>query len=317
MHRTHIDIKPEMIDWAIQRAQLDAVTQQSATIRRAFQWVNRQKKPTLSQLNEFAKKVMVPFGYLFLDSPPNEQLPIADFRTFDDKKPRAPSPNLRDTISEMQARQDWMRENALADEVGPVEFVGSISKFETIETAAIQIQNNLGLQADWQQDCKKTEDYFLKLRQAADQQGILVFINGTVGGNTRRPLGHREFRGFVLLDQYAPLVFINANDAKAAQLFTLAHELVHLAFGVSGLFNLRNFVVGQDELEIRCNKIAAEFLVPSSRFKIAWKEHSSGEPIVELARRFGVSRLVIARRALDHNFMSRDDFFAFYHKNEG
>jgi len=92
--------------------------------------------------------------------------------------------------------------------------------------------------------------------------------------------------------------------------------LVHLAFGESGLFNLRDFEAGQDELEIHCNKIAAEFLVPSDLFKLAWNNHLSGMPIAELARIFRVSRLVIARRALDHKFISRDSFFAFYQKNK-
>jgi Zn-dependent peptidase ImmA (M78 family) len=311
---TTINIKPEMIDWAIQRARLDDVAQQSSIIKRAFLWIDCKKKPTLPQLTQFAKKVMVPFGYLFLDSPPDEPLPIADFRTFDDKTPPRPSPNLLDTIYEMQARQDWMRENTLADEVGPVGFVGSISKSEAVETAAVQVRNNLGLPTNWNQDCKDTEECFRKLRQTADQQGILVFLNGTVGGNSHRPLDHREFRGFVLSDQFAPLVFINANDTKAAQLFTLTHELVHIALGESGLFNLHNFEAGQNKLEVHCNRIAAEFLVPSDRFQLAWNNHSPGMPISELAKNFRVSRLVIARRALDHKLISRDLFFAFYQK---
>ena len=310
----YVDIKPEMIRWAIQRAQFDAGAQQSKIVQRALQWENSPTKPTLPQLTEFAKKAMVPFGYLFLDTPPDEKLPIADFRTFDDKTPPSPSPNLLDTIYDMLARQDWMRENCLADEILPVEFVGSVSKHETIETAATQVQKNLGLPDNWNQGCKTSEDCFRTLRQAADQRGILVFLNGTAHGNPHRPLDHQEFRGFVLVDDYAPLIFINSNDTKTAQLFTLAHELVHLALGESGLFNLRNLEAGQNQLEIQCNKIAAEFLVPSARFNVAWKKQQPENRIDGLARIFGVSPLVIARRAFDLKFITKDYFFAFYQK---
>jgi len=307
---TTIDIRPEMIDWAIQRARLGADAQDSPIIQDAFQWIRQEKKPTLAKLNNFAKKVMVPFGYLFLDTPPDEPLPIADFRTFDDKTPPRPSPNLLDTIYEMQARQDWMRENVLADEVGPVEFVGLLSGKETIENAALKIREFLRLGEEWVTGCKHR---FQALRDAADRAGVLVFRDSRVGLGRRR-LDPVEFRGFVLVDDYAPLVFVNSNDTKTAQLFTLAHELVHLAMGRSGLFNLRNLRSGKEPEEKRCNAIAAELLVPSKDFLEQWKAAPDDEPIRLLAGRFNVSPTVIARRALDHRLIQRPRFFAFYQR---
>ena len=317
---THVDVKPEMIEWAIKRSQLAENALKSPILQLARQWVSGSKPPTLSKLDEFSRKVRVPFGYLFLDSPPDEPLPIADFRTFDDKTPRNPSPNLLDTIYDMQLRQDWMREEMIANEMEPISFVNSIGTTETIAAAAERIRNSLGLSENWTQNCKDEEDCFAQLRQAADQLGILIFLNGIVGVNTHRQLNCQEFRGFVLSDEYAPLIFVNGNDANAARLFTLAHELVHLALGKSGLFNLRKFDVAQDELEHRCNKIAAEFLVPSAAFDNAWKKCSSDTPfteiIVKLSRSFRVSRLVIARLALDRQLLSRKHFLAFYRESK-
>jgi len=177
---SYIDIKPEMLNWAIQRARLGEDASQSAIIQRAHQWISGKKQPTLVQLDTFAKKVMVPFGYLFLDSPPEEPLPIADFCTFGDHPLPQPSPNLLDTIRDMQVRQDWMRDEMMGLEMEPVSFVSSIDKTATAETAAQQIRNSLGFPENWTQDCRDEDDCFTKLRQAADQLGILVFRNGVV-----------------------------------------------------------------------------------------------------------------------------------------
>jgi Zn-dependent peptidase ImmA (M78 family) len=208
----------------------------------------------------------------------------------------------------------------VANEMESISFLRSINQNETIENAAAKIRGSLGLSENWTRSCKDVEECFRKLRQAADYMGILVFLNGIVGTNTHRPLDHQEFRGFVLADEYAPLIFINGNDTKTAQLFTLVHELVHLALGESGLFNFRNLDIGQNETERRCNKIAAEVLVPHVIFESAWKKYSSETPLTqvvsELAKFFRVSRLVIARLALDRQLITRKRFFVYYEKSK-
>jgi Zn-dependent peptidase ImmA (M78 family) len=142
---------------------------------------------------------------------------------------------------------------------------------------------------------------------------ILVVMNGVVGNNTHRKLNSEEFRGFVLVDEFAPLVFVNNADGKAAQMFTLAHELAHIVFGSSAAFDLRQMMPAQDRTELACNQAAAELLVPERLIRLAWPEAKKNpQPFQVLAHRFKVSEIVAARRALDLDLIGRDTFFDFY-----
>lgn len=117
----------------------------------------------------------------------------------------------------------------------------------------------------------------------------------------------------MLVDDYAPLVFVNGADGKAAQMFTLAHEIAHVWFGSSAAFDLRQLQRALDETEQACNRVAAEFLVPAEELRDAWG-HVRNRPdrFSALALRFKVSEIVAARRALDLGLVSKNAFFAFY-----
>jgi Zn-dependent peptidase ImmA (M78 family) len=171
----------------------------------------------------------------------------------------------------------------------------------------------LGLMADWASGYRTWTDGLGALREAIDEAGILVVVNGVVGNNTHRKLDPHEFRGFVLVDEFAPLVFVNGADGKAAQMFTLAHELAHVFFGSSAAFDLRQLMPAEDATEQACNQVAAEFLIPERLLRQVWPSVPDGPArFQEMARRFKVSELVVARRALDLGLIGRDDFFAFY-----
>jgi Zn-dependent peptidase ImmA (M78 family) len=108
-------------------------------------------------------------------------------------------------------------------------------------------------------------------------------------------------------------LFVNGRDSKAAQTFTLAHELAHVFFGRSAAFDLRRMQPAKDPMEQACNRVAAEFLVPESELRQIWPSvQSDPEPFQAVAYQFKVSSLVAARRALDLSLITKDQFFNFY-----
>jgi Zn-dependent peptidase ImmA (M78 family) len=270
-------------------------------------------QPTLRQLEALARAVNVPLGYFFLDSLPVESLPIPFFRTLPEATGQLPSPDLAETIRMMEQRQTWMREYLIEHGARPLPFVGSASAQDKPEQVAESMRQTLKIGANWSAGHQTWTDALRALRTCAEAAGVLVVVNGVVGNNTRRKLSVDEFRGFVLVDEYAPLAFINGANARAAQMFTLAHELAHVWLGKSAAFDLRAFQPAHDKVEEACNRIAAEFLVPAAAFAAVWRNvYADADRFQKVARHFKVSEVVAARRALDLKAISRDEFFRFY-----
>lgn len=260
---------------------------------------------------------MTPLGYFFLDVPPEEKLPIPDYRTVSDRPVGRPSPNLLETIQVILRRQAWMRDQLIEQGQRELDYVGSIKQSQNVVSVAARIKARLGLTSDWSERQATWEDALRTLRATAERIGILVAANSVVGLNSHRPLDPDEFRGFVLCDPYAPLVFINSADSKSAQMFTLVHELAHIWLGRDALFNLVMTMPHRESSERFCNQVAAESLVPEHALPQRWKETRDREkPFHALARVYKVSPLVVARRALDLGLISRAEFFHFYRQDQ-
>ena len=307
-----VEVKPELMRWARERAGLDV----GILIERFPQfkaWERGEIRPTLKQIERFAKATYTPIGFLFLQEPPVERVPIPDFRTIGREQIERPSPDLLDTIYICQQRQEWYRDFARSVGEEPRSFVGSTKMTSNIERIAETIRRALGFDIEQRQRIPTWSSALRLFIEQADALGILVMCSGVVLNNNRRHLDPDEFRGFAITDEFAPLVFLNGADTKAAQMFTLAHELVHIWIGQSALSDTQASRLPEHAVERWCNQVAAELLVPLAVLRGEYRRNSDlREEADRQARRFKVSTLVILRRIHDIGGLTREQFWQAY-----
>jgi len=303
-------INHEILRWARSRARLStgALAKSLGTAEdNVVAWEEGQKKPTFNQAMNYARCTHIPFGYLYLATPPAEDLPLPDLRTISGREPNY-SLALKDTIRWAMERQDWYRDWLKAQGYVVNDIVGQYSVGDGVHAVVSDMRAKLEIPEIPKRG--SFEDYFSGLVQKIEAIGVLVMRNSIVNNNTSRPLSVEEFRGFAISDSLAPVIFINTADCPEARLFTLAHELSHIWIGKSGVSDAEPQTHLREE--VFCNAAAAELLTPEREFKIRWKEIESWkENLPELTRAFHVSEWVIARRALTFGFITQHDYNKF------
>jgi len=305
--RTEVNINADILTWAVSRAGYD-LHEFSIGSPKFADWIDGTKNPTIKQLEEFSKKVHLPFGYLFLQKPPIENIPIPYFRSGGSQADKV-SINVYDTIQLMIQRQDWLRDYLKESGFDKLTFVGAFNQCNDVEKIVRDIRNVLGLEENWANSFRTWEESLNHLVAIIEDKGIITVFNGVVENNTSRPIDVKECRGFVLVDDYAPFMFVNNADSKSAQMFTIVHELAHIWTGHSAGFDFRKLQPADHPIERLCDQIAAEFLVPKIALDRIWQGFSK---LNTYARHFKVSEIVIARRALDLRKITKADFFRFY-----
>jgi len=316
---TEAFVKPALVRWARGRERL--------TLERAAQLINVKPdrwdswergvaRPTFRQAQNLAQKLNVPFGYLFLSVPPSEVLPLPDLRTIPSRPPSSPSPGLFDLLQDVLRKQEWYREYQESEGAGPVPFIGRYSVSDDPNQIAANMRDTLGVNEEMRRKARTWEDFLRLLIGQAEDAGVLVLRSGVVGNNPHRRLSVDEFRGFAISDDLAPLVFINAQDYKTAQIFTLAHEVAHLWIGESGISNLdyrRPSSQQQNRIDRLCDQVAAETLVPGEDFLARWLDRNTVQQNLEaLATRYRVSQFVVLRRAYENDKLTNDEYRAYY-----
>ena len=301
-----VNIPEDRYRWAIGRAGLTVEHYINSHPGVALsEWMAGEKCPTVKQLEAFAKSVNVPFGYLFLENVPEENMPFPVFRGEAGRNDHFDL-NVYDTVNAVRQRQNWLEEYLTENDLVACSFVGCSTLQTPIFEMVGKLREILGLNARWAFALPTTEVAVNQMTEALENAGVFVAYNGVVGNNTRRPLRISECRGFALVNRVAPYIFVNSSDAPTAQLFTLVHEVAHLMLGVSAGHAAAD-TLSHDVTERYCDRVAAEFLVSASELKTIWNGN-----LKDVARKFRVSELVVARRAHDLQLMSDDAYRIFW-----
>ncbi|WP_158726524.1 ImmA/IrrE family metallo-endopeptidase [Tomitella fengzijianii] len=302
-----VDVAPALLEWAVERAGWDDDTI-DARAPRFRSWVRGDARPTLKQLERFANATHAPLGMLFLPAPPHEEVPIPDMRTLGNAAVRRPSSDLLDTIYQCQERQDWFRDFATESGLEAPDFVGSATTTTIVTEVDARMRRTLAFEVADRAGLHGPGAAMRRLIDAVEDAGVLVMVNGIVGGNTTRTLNPEEFRGFTLADPLVPLIFVNGADAKVAQIFTLIHEFAHVWLGGSALSDATLAVHDGVPDEVWCNKVAAEVLVPRDELRAQAAGALPDGELERLSRHFMVSPLVVLISAFDAGLLGWEEY---------
>lgn len=296
-----LSLSPNVLEWAALKhgKSLNEVAHDLAAPSKIDRFL--EGKLTSTQAIKLAGLARIPFGFLLLNEPPVIAAPtLPDLRQV--PGPETLDANFWGTVADVKRKQEWFSEYLQEVGASTLPFVG---KFHSQTGPEVERQITKELSAavaapiNVRREFATADGFYSYLVDRLETLGILVFKNGVLKSNTHAPLSVSQFRGFALVDAYAPAIFINGRDWPSAWIFTLIHEAAHIWFGSSGVSDISaSNRPNSQGIEAACNRIAANVLTPEEDFRQQWQLHDSSH-LAMLSRTFRVSQLVIARRALD------------------
>lgn len=284
-------ITPDVLKWARETSGIN-IERVAAKLSKnkddILAWEDGQGVPSIPQLRKLASLYKRPLASFYLPEPPKDFSVPRDFRNRTVRNKM--TSELRMLFRENVIRQEWARLYLEKENASKLEFVGSAAWKDDIELVAKSIKEVL--QVDYVYILKelKSADQALKYWiELAEDAGFFVSRDSKIELN--------EARGFIISDPYAPFIFINSQDAKPGQIFTLLHEIVHAWLNQSGISN-SDFIEKpcdeEEQIESFCNKVAAELITDKSMFISETEKIFNHDELLEvvskLASRFKVSR---------------------------
>lgn len=304
-------VTPALLSWARERIKLspeEAAKTAGITVEKLHNWEAGESLPTINQAKKLAKKMRIPYVYFFLPEPPqNYKLPKnQDYRTFANQPIAEYSLALQYLCIDVMERRDVILELYEEMNMNTVPFEQYIDISATDNSSIAQtIRSLLELTLEKQRKFKTSNDAFNYYLEAFSKIGILVFQADKVEKT--------EMRGMSIYGKVFPIIVVNRKDEYNARTFTLFHELVHLLTRTPGICDALGLSAKSDfDIEIRCNEIAAEALVPQAPLlqneayrhiqQYGWDD----DQIRKIARFFSTSREVIIGRLASLKIISID-----------
>jgi len=316
-------INRQIVEWARKRAGLsverlaDSLGVNNSNVEA---WESGTQRPTFGKAEALAKRLRIPFGYLFLSTFPVDDVPLPDLRTESGERPENPSLDLLELVQNTLLKQQWFSDYQRQNHSRDLKFIGAAKRGDDVVETAEAMRRLLGINQQMRDRCTSWEQFKTEFVRNAEEIGVLVMRSGVAKSNMR-PLSVREFRGFAIVDAFAPVVFVNVRDAKSAQIFTLGHELVHLWLGVSGVSNpdpTKRSTEETNAIERFCNRVAAELLVPSIAVSQMWnRQQTLDQNVARLVRVYRVSRYVVARQVYELDKITKDEYLEYLENYKG
>lgn len=158
----------------------------------------------------------------------------------------------------------------------------------------------LDVQFEWRDDYKALRGWV----DAVERLGVLVL---------RQSMPVEETRGFAISGVPAVIV-LNSADGVPPRIFSLAHELVHVALGMDSICDTRlgPYDSHSEAIEVFCNRVAGAIVVPADALaahplaKGVGPDEWDETRLRRIANQFKVSQEVVLRRLLVKDLTTKD-----------
>lgn len=298
-------LNPNLLVWARQKSGF-AVEEAARKLRirpdRLRLWESGEAHPTVKQARKVAHIYGRPLAVFYLAEPPRDFDVMKDYRRLPGTEPRSLSPGLLREIRSARFRREITIELASTSPGMAFRALGIINRDMSAEVAGSALRDALAISEKEQYEWRTSYDALTAWRTAVERLNVLVFQTSSYSG-----IDIAEMRGFSISDEFAPVIVLNVKDSPTGRIFTLLHELTHVALGHGGLCDLveRHHPMSEEQqTEVFCNHVAAATLVPRHLLLAhTTVGHHSGEEwtaeeLSELSGCFRVSRETILRRLL-------------------
>lgn len=310
-------ITPEVLKWVREkriRLEIDFVAKKLNIDRERLEaWESGTDQPTFAQLKRIAKLYKTHISIFYLPKPPADFKPLTDYRVLPGTSTRDAEETYRlnaNIVEVIDRRQTIIGLYEMLEEVPPKVSL-KININEESGHAAEKIRRFLDFNT---KKLPRTKDRYKVLKfwkRTVEAKGILVCQTSV---NTHLSVELQTARGFCIAQRPFPIIVVNPKDSPYGRIFTIIHELVHIALGESIIQNMNfeevsfpNF----DPIEVFCNQVAAEVLVPQNELLKMVKLKVSNKILSEACEYFRVSPEVIMRRLLTFNKISQREYQTF------
>ncbi|MDE0681302.1 MAG: XRE family transcriptional regulator [Candidatus Poribacteria bacterium] len=307
-------ITPEVLKWARERRirlEIDHAAKKLKIEPECLEaWENGTEQPTIAQLKKIAKLYRTHISIFYLQKPPTDFQPLTDYRVLPEQFAIDTEQvyRLNANIIEAYERREVLIElYELLEEVPP-EVTLDIDRHESPVQIAEKIREFLELNRS---QLREANDPYAALKfwkQTVETKGILVCQTSV---NTHLSVELATARGFCIAQRPFPVIVVNPKDSPYGRIFTLIHELVHIALGESVIQNTGFEAANSpnlDPIEVFCNQVAAEVLVPKNELLKKINLETLQEDLTGTSKFFHVSPEVIMRRLLTLEIISRRNY---------